>query len=434
MGAPNYGSAALNEVLMLETYNKEIDLLQNVEMALDKRFSDIKTTDASLRNFRIGEQTEMGTQVSAFNSDGGAYSPGLGNSFDQGQMTPFEIIGGAAFTDLARRIGEGGSSVTIINPIERLMSDMTRKLSKKRNALLQGSNNGQLATVDAAYAGGGANPITLSVDPFGARLIDLHETVQVFDHTTNLVRTTCFVTNQQSLGIGTGDSITVDAVPAGTVAGDYIMQLGVASGTPLFFNGLQYIVSPSQTGEYLGQSRALSYVQSPALNANSAPLTLGTVQAFLTRMMQPLGMSTFESDRTKNFWYEHPAQWMAWVSLGFAEQQVMLVGGAGAKNFDGVSSPFGNKKMADIDVELDTVAAVSKVYFLDQSRLVRCRFSKAPQMVPGPIKGMYWPRIVGGAYTTENDVYMYDAVNYASRNNWANGVIYGLQIPGALKV
>jgi hypothetical protein len=434
MSLPNYGSASQTEVLMLETINRDIDLLENVETGLDKRFSDMgKQTEASLRAFRVPLQTEMGGGFSSFNSDGGAYPAGLGPGYDQGQMTPYEVIIATSFTELAARIPGSGPNVEVVNPIDKAIADMQKKMSKKRNMLLQTSNTGQIGTVNATYAGAGANPVTMAADPFGARLIDTHDTIQVFNSADNSLRGVASVQDKQSNSVGGTDSITLDAVPGGTVAGDFIMVNGVAATTPLFFQGLQYIISPSSTGEYLGMSRSLSYTQAPALNANGAPLTLGTVLAFLTRMMQPLGMDAFESERAKNFWYGHPAQWFAYQTLGFAEQTVMITGEKTPK-YDGVPRPFGAKTIAGIEFANDTTAAISKLYFMDQATMVRCRFHKGPQMLPGPLKGMYWPRISNGSYTTQNDVYFYDAVNYATRNPWANGVIYGLAIPGALSV
>jgi hypothetical protein len=429
--AVNYGTAVQNEVLMLETINRDIDLLENVETGLDKRFSDMgKETEASLRSFRVPLQTEMGGAFGAFNSDGGAYPVGLGPSYDQGQMTPVEIIVATTFTELARRIGESGQNVSVVNPVDRAIGDMQKKMAKKRNMLLQTSNTGQIATVAATYAGGGANPVQLATTSFGGRLIDPHDTIQVMDANYNL-RGTAFVQDKISASVGGIDTLTLDQVPANTQAGDNIMVQNVAAGTPLFFQGLQYIINPSSAGEYLGMNRALSYTQSPAFNANGSPLTLGAVQAFLVRMQQARGVETFMSEATKNFWYGHPAQWFQWEANGFAIQMNVLSDGK-ASSFDGVPSPKARKEIAGFEFVPDSVAAIDKLYFIDQAVLVRCRFHKGPQMLPGPLNGLYWPRVSGSTHLTQNDVYFYDAVNYASRNPWASGVIYALAVPGAL--
>ena len=427
----NFGSAAQNESLMLETINREIDLLENVETGLDKRFSQMgKEDEASLLTFRIPLQTEMGGSFGAFNSDGGAYPAGLGASYDQGRMTPIELIVGTTFTDLAKRIGQSSKDVSIVNPVDRAINDLQKKMAKKRNMMLQGSNTGQVATVNANYAGGGANPVTLASTSFGGRLIDAHDTIQVMDTNYNL-RASAFVQDKISSSVGGTDTLTLDAVPAGTVAGDYIMLNNVAPLTPLFFQGLQYIFNPSSVGELYGMNRALSYTQCPAYNANGAPMTLGTVQAFLVRMQQARGVETFMSEASKNFWYEHPAQWFSWEANGFAIQMNTLSSGK-ASSFDGVPSPSSAKQRAGFEVVLDSVAAIDKSYFIDQKVLVRCRFHKGPQMLEGPLGGLYWPRVAGNFHTTQNDVYFYDAVNYGSRNSWAGGVIFGLYVQGSL--
>jgi hypothetical protein len=44
---------------------------------------------------------------------------------------------------------------------------------------------------------------------------------------------------------------------------------------------------------------------------------------------------------------------------------------------------------------------------------------------------MFWPRIVGGLYSSQSDILYQDSTNYAGNNPWANGVAYNLSIqPG----
>jgi len=68
--------------------------------------------------------------------------------------------------------------------------------------------------VDTSYAGGGANPIVLASSPWGARLISQGQQLQVMSNTYTL-RGTCYVNNVNNK-LGSVQSITVDAVPAGT--------------------------------------------------------------------------------------------------------------------------------------------------------------------------------------------------------------------------
>jgi hypothetical protein len=60
--------------------------------------------------------------------------------------------------------------------------------------------------------------------------------------------------------------------------------------------------------------------------------------------------------------------------------------------------------------------------------MIRCRFNDAPQFVPGQIDGIWFQRPAGTAYSSYKDAWLYDAVNYASRNQWCSGVIYNLSI------
>lgn len=428
MAAPATVTAAYDSVIMLQTFTPPKEVIENMESELDRRFSTMgPQTITSLQEFRVMLQYEYGGSFGAGSTDGGNYPTGTGGAYNEGIMTPVEILLAITATDLQKRIASSGKSVIAVNPVDKLVADSHTKMPKKRNQSLQGFNTGQIATVAASYAGGGANPISLATTPFGSRLIDIQDTVQFMSGDGNYtLRGSAVVIDAPKTGIGTGNQITVDNVPAGVVAGDYVMVNNVAAGSPLFFNGIQYIVSPNTTGEYLGMDRSLSYVQSPAYNANSL-LTLGIVETFLARVQQTMGTTTFERDRPKNFWYGHTAQRSSWRQLGFAIEMMMLPDGKNP-GFDGSPKLANKETIAGIEWLIDTVAAVDKIYFMDRGSMIRCRFNDAPQFVPGQIDGIWFQRPSGSNTSSYKDAWLYDAVNYASRNNWTSGVIYGLSI------
>jgi len=140
-----------------------------------------------------------------------------------------------------------------------------------------------------------------------------------------------------------------------------------------------------------------------------------------------MGNTTYNRDRPKNFWYGHNAQRASWNQLGFAIQQITMPTGKAPK-FDGVPDTFTAETIAGVEWLLDTVAAVDKLYFMDRSSMIRCRFNNAPQFVPGQIEGIWFQRPSGNNTSSYKDAWLYDAVNYASRNNWTSGVCYGLSI------
>jgi hypothetical protein len=428
MSAPNFTTAAADSVVQLQTYTPPKGIIENIESKLDKRFSDMgPQTITSLQEFRIGLQYEQGGSFGAGSTDGGNYPAGTGGAYNEGIMTPVEILLAITATDLQRRIMSSGEKVVMVNTVDKLVADSHIKMPKKRNQSLQGYNTGQIATVSATYAGGGANPIALASSPFGSRCIDIQDTVQFMSGDGNYtLRGSAVVVDAYKNSIGTSNQITVDTVPAGVVAGDYVMVNNVAAGSPLFFNGINYIVNGTTTGEYLGMDRSLSYVQSPTYNANSSLITLGIVETFLARMQQSGGTDTFETTK-KNFWYGHQAQRASWNQLGFAIQQVTMPTGK-APNFDGTPSHYTMESIGGVEWLLDSVAAIDKLYFMDQGSMVRARFNKAPQFVPGPMEGMWYPRPSGNATSSYKDAWLYDAVNYASRNPWMSGVVFGLAI------
>ena len=427
MPAPNFATAAADSVIMLQTWTPPKDVIENSESELDRRFSDMgPQTITSLQYFRIMLQYEYGGSFGALNTDGGNYPAGTGGAYNEGVMNPVEVCIAISATDQQMRIGSSGKEVIAVNPVTKLVADAHTKLPKKRNQSLQGFNTGQIATVASTYAGSGANPITLAAAPFGARSIDIQDVVQFMSSDGNYtLRGSAVVVDKQSNGIGVGNQITVDNVPSGVVANDYVMVQSVAAGSPLFFNGLQYFVSPLTTGEYLGMDRSLSYTQSPAYNANSALLTLGIADTFLTRMQQALGTTTFRRDRKKNFWYSHPVQKASWRQLGFAIEQVTMPTGK-APSFDGLGDIVKGEMIGGVEWLDDTVASINSLYFLDKASMVRCRFNDAPQFVPGQIDGIWFQRPSGTAYSSYKDAWLYDAVNYATRNQWTSGVVYNL--------
>ena len=420
----NYGTAQAQSVLMLQKVNKMIDVVQNLDCLLAKQFSTVKGDSIGLQAYRQELQTEVGGIVGAVNLDGGNYFQGSGPEYNQLVIAPFSILDSISTTKLSMMISKGGADVVVDDYLARLIRDVKQKVAHKQNIYLQTYNDGKLATIDASY-GGVSTVIPLTAGEFGGRLIDLNDVLQIFDASKNaLGQVTIQEVNKNS--IGGIDTVTVDAVPASTIAGCSFYPLNVASGNPVFIAGLKYIVSPSSTGDYFGQDRAMPYVQSPAMNANGAYFTLGGALGFLQRMEQALGSERFQSDRQKNFWYLHGANYVSSQFLGFGKQIVMSTDGK-MPNYDGVPDVFAKRTIAGLPAICDSTAAVDKVYWLDKSVLNCVRYPGSQAFIPGMIEGgLFWPRQVGGQWNSQSDAMYQDSANYYSRNPWANGVYYGL--------
>src|SRR5437588_11745284 len=166
--------------------------------------------------------------------------------------------------------------------------------------------------------------------PWVDRLLHLGQKVQVFTSNFITARGSCTVTSIANT-LGGTQSVTVDAVPAGTVAGDIIVVDGLATGNDPFINGIPVFHSTATTGTLMGLSRANSYVVANGVNASSSSITLPLLRLAQNQIVQALGADGLKGQ----IWHTHPSQLQAYEELGFQLQYVPLSDGK-AKNFDGL--------------------------------------------------------------------------------------------------
>lgn len=413
---------------MLQVVNKNVKLAENLDRTADMMFSSAPAEDMGLQQYRHPIQVEVGGLVGFYQPDGGNYFQGQANQVDQFIVAPQPILCVISATELARRISAGGGDVTIGNWVSKMIAKVKDKTAHTRNAYLQQYNNGVLATVASTYTSGTVIPLV--TPSFGGRLLDKLGQYQVTDASLNVLGTVNIVDINKN-SVGGVDTATIDVAPGSLAAGSFFIPIGLATGNPICVNGLQYIISPSTSLEYCGVSRANSYVQSPAFNANGAFLTLGAVDAFMTRMIQALGTERY-SERNRNVWYTHPAQRMSANVLGFAKTLYMAAGGETPKTYDISTDRRKKYTIAGFDVEEDSMAATDKLYFIDKGCMRRVRYPGSQKFIPGMQEGIFWPRNSGGLWNSESDAYFQDSVNYYSDLPWSSGLLYSLGVQPAL--
>src|SRR5437588_1717249 len=265
-------TASSSIALQLEDVNDVIPLLVESSHCLDARIKDNgRSTRVSTKSFRIRIQTALTGAVAKINLDGGSLPSGGSSQWDQFTITPLAYAVPIQYTRLADLVGEP-KDVASTNPVSKTIADAAIYIQRMRDVFLQTNGDGKLATVDAAYAGGGANPIVLASQPWGARLLHLGQKVQVFTSNFATNRGPCTV-NSIANTLGGTQSITVDAVPTGTVAGDIIVVDGLATGNDPFINGIPVFHSTATTGTLMGISRTLSYVVANGVNASNSTIT-----------------------------------------------------------------------------------------------------------------------------------------------------------------
>lgn len=414
---------------MLQVVNNDVQLSENLDRGADMLFADKPASEMGLQQYRHPIQTEVGGLAGYYQPDGGSYFQGQANQVDQFIVAPQPIMVAISATELARRIAKSGKDVVVDNWVAKMIADVKDKAAHTRSAYLQSYNNSVLATVNSTYTSGTVVPLQNA--SFGGRLLDRLAQYQITDTNYNVLGTVNVIDVQKN-SVGGIDTVTLDSAPGGLASGCFFIPIGLATGNPIGFNGLQYIVSPSTNLEYCGASRANSYVQSPAFNANGAFLTLGAVSAFMTRMVQALGTQRFK-ERKKNTWYTHPAQRMSAEVLGFAKSFYMNSDGkVPSGGYDIAASRNEKWKIAGMDVEEDSMAAIDKLYWIDMGVMKRVRYPGSQKFIPGMIEGIFWPRNSGGLWVAEADAMYQDSVNYYSSLPWASGVMYGLGIQPSL--
>ena len=316
--------------LQLEDVNDIIPLLVEAAHCLDARIKDNgRSNRVSTKSFRVRIQTALTGAVSKINLDGGSLPSGGSSQWDQFVVTPLAYAVPIQYTRLADLVGEP-KDVATVNPVSKTIADAAIYIQRMRDIFLQTNGDGKLATVDASYTGGGANPIILAATPFGARLLHLGQKVHVFTSNFATDRGACTITGIVNT-LGTTQSITVDVVPAGTVAGDIIVVDGLATGNDPFINGIPVFHSTSTTGTLLGINRSNNYVVANGVNAANASITLPLLRLAQNQIVVALG----EDGLKGQIWHTHPSQLQAYEELGFQLQYVPLTDGK-AKNFDGL--------------------------------------------------------------------------------------------------
>lgn len=427
MSQPNLGAAAQQTSWMLQVVNRDVMLAENMDRGADELFGTTPSMEVGLQQYRHGLQTEVGGLAGYYQPDGGSYFQGQASQEDQFIVAPQPILVVIAATELARRISSAGKDLVVENWISKMIADVKDKAAHTRNAYLQGYNNGILATVDSSYTSGTVIP--LAKTPFGGRLIDRLSQLQATDNNLNVLGTVNVIDVQKN-GIGTIDTVTIDTNP-GLAAGYNFIPIGLATGTPIGFNGLQYIISTSTALEYCGVSRANSYVQSPGFNANGAFLTLAATEAFMARMVQANGKKRFKEVKG-NVWYTHQAQRMSANILGFAKTFYMASDGKLPGSYDIGTDHQQDWQICGMKVEEDSMAAVDKLYWVNKKVMKRVRYPGSQKFIPGMVEGIFWPRQSGGLWVSESDAMFQDSANYYSSLPWSSGVVYGLGIQPAL--
>lgn len=431
MPAPVNYTAQSAIAVMRQVIDTNIELSQNLDTGLDRRIATVSAYNIGTEKFRAPIQLDAGGQVAGLAPDGGPLPQGTGAEYLQFIIVPVAHDVAIASTDLMNRISEdsggGDQRVIVTDVVAKLIAKAKVKMAHFRNCLLQGYNQGILGTVDASYGGG--NVVQMALISFGNRLLDLNNAYQVTDANMNVLGTVTVLDKSKPTG-ATVDTVTLDNVPNGLASGCFFIPINYATGTPVGPAGLQYLITATTGGDMFGLQRTLEQTQAASANANTAPLSLGGIDAIETRRSLSVGM---DAETESSFWYANPVQRVTAHQLGFAK--LMIMSNDGTQPVIDIS-PNRNKKwmIAGKEVEEDSVAAVDYLYDVAPGLLGKARYPGSQKFMTGPIKGFWYERIIGGQHTTTYDAHFQDSWNVYTRLPWKHAVLHNMGINPSLAV
>ena len=347
--------------LQLEKVRDKIPLLyerDDILLAMIQQRGDVEKV--STRNMRLPLQLIPGGKAGSYNADGGDLGRGSGTTYDVAQVTPIFYRFAVEITKLVE-YASNAREKAIENAAKREVANGMKQFRSFLDKLVQTAGNGVLGTIGSIS---GAT-FTMNV-PSGAALVYPGQTIQIYDTTltTNRNVAASVVTTVQSADPISAQTIVVDNVPAGTVAGDVIVHDGLTGAQPVSLFGVKYHQNNATTGTWLNLNRATypNQLATPRVNAGNAALVPSHVRLAINKVRKALGTNQVG----KLIAYTSLEQEHAWENLGITISQVIKEGGGGrASDLDLLFT--GQKTMSGVPIKSSINADQTRVDFLDLS-------------------------------------------------------------------
>jgi len=341
--------------LQLEKVRDKLPLLyerDDILLTMIQQRGDVERV--SSRNMRLPLQIRPGGKAGLANLDGGDLGRGSGTVYDVAQVSPIFFRHAVEISKLVE-YASNSPEKAIENAAKREVKAAMQQFRAFLDKVMQTNGNGVLGTINS-IAG---STFTMAKPP-GAALVYYNQTIQVYD--------TTLTTNRGSANVTAADpfagTITVDAVPAGTVATDVIVHDGLAGAQPVSLFGILYHQTNATTGTWLNLNRATYPVElaTPRVNASNSALTPGAVRLAINKVRKALGTNQVG----KLIAYSSLEQEAAWEQLGITVSQIIKESAEGrASDVDLLFT--GEKTMAGVPIRASINANYARVDFLDLS-------------------------------------------------------------------
>jgi len=267
--------------LQLEKVRERLPLLYEREgtfYSMLTRRGDVE--QVSSRNMRVPLQMKPGGKAGQTSFDGGALGRGSGTRYEVAQLAPIDF---KFAVELTKRIEYSTNSreKAIANAVTRETANGMAQFRNFLDRYLQTAGDAVLANITVE-----ADPVLTLGTPNLANLMYDNQTVQVFNAALTVDRGSLEI---QSIDYENAQ-ITIDALPAGTIATDLIVVDGVAPPAPVGIFGVPYHQDGAATGTWLNLDRAsFPEIRTPRVDALSAALTTGVIRLALNKIRKALG-------------------------------------------------------------------------------------------------------------------------------------------------
>lgn len=354
----------------------------------------------------------------AVNLDGGALPLGSAPKWVAGGVTPTVITTATNWTELTALIGEKVADVAVANVVADAVGNLTEMQSNWLDIGLHTDGTGTLATLQSAPA---TKTVTLNPTPFGARNIEIGQSVDIVNPTGNVTRGSLTVDNKTAY-LGSAQTFTyVGADVAGATTSDIVRYGGLTDGAPKWINGLKYLVNTSTTGELHGIPRSTPQMVANGFDMGGSSITRSAIMLLLSQRRARIS----EKSLTSTSYYTHDSQLQSIKEIGYDLQWIPMQGGEAAK-FD----PFfrGSPTIEGKPIKIGQHADQQAFYMLETKCFGRVKFAD-----------MYFAKIFGSkVYNTYNSggtpnlqmaSCLINPIQFFLANAVAQGVISGLGTP-----
>lgn len=353
MPATNTNSIALQ----LEKVRATVPIIYETEDILLNMFKERGDAEkVSTFAFRIPIQIRPGGKFSQGTADFDDMGRGSGTTWDKATVSTIHFRFAVEVSKLAE-YGTDEKSKAVEDVATREVANGMEQFKRNLDALSQGNGTGTLDNIGSTYVFPSTTfPVT------NADLFYFNQDIQVYSATLAVNRGIATVTSVDPLL----KQITVNAAPAGTVAGDALV-LNISQGTsgpnPVSLQGLQYSHVDSAAGSWQNLARATypEALKTPHVAAGNASITPSMARLAISKLRRVLGAKRALQENL--FAYMNVDQEAAWENTGIQISEV-IINQSGGDNFPEIGRKFAPKTMLGREIMCSIHALPSRIDFI----------------------------------------------------------------------